>query len=94
MRVLPGGINERAESDMKTLQEVITSLRKMRADFNIKPSQAIPAILSTQDDRQLAILLLYANTIIRMCNLSSLQVGKRADDFSFTIEPEQEKAKR
>ena len=74
-----------AERDMALLIEAVTAIRRIRSEFKLKPSLPIKAFLSGRDDRTVAFFMLHAPTIMRLTNLSELEVVHAAG-FSFIFQ--------
>ncbi len=61
-------IDEEAEAEMQALIELVSRVRNLRSEMNIKPSQEIPIILKTSDQRTHEIFDRHSAQIGRLTN--------------------------
>ncbi len=65
-----------AAFEMKIVKEVITAIRNIRGENQIKPGQTIPVRLAPSDDRAQKILGQNKAQIMRLARLSSCDIGE------------------
>jgi len=63
-------IDERVESEMKLVMELISRIRNIRTELNVKPGQEIRAIVNTTDERLLELLNETSGQIFRLTRAS------------------------
>ena len=67
--------DKQAEEEMALLQGVTGQIRTIRAQFNVPPGLKIKVLLSTADQKDLAILQKYQNYIFAMAKLEAAEMG-------------------
>jgi len=65
-------ISQDAEKDMQILIDIITQLRNIKAQWQIKPGQAIDCILASEDPKQLTLLKTNAAVIQAAIKINTL----------------------
>jgi valyl-tRNA synthetase len=78
-----GAIDQQAEDDMQTVINLITRVRNIRSEMNIKPSERVPIIVGAQDPRLREVFSAASDQISRIV---------RASEFSITETLEAPKA--
>lgn len=71
-------IDERAESEMQLVIELIKRVRNIRSEMNIKPSERIPVFV-TASDGQAQILKTNEAPILKLARAASLTIGNGFD---------------
>src|SRR5215203_4097083 len=69
-------IDDRAESDMKLVVELISRIRNIRTELGIKPGEEIKAIVNTPDEKLLALLNKTSGKIYRLARASVTRPAK------------------
>jgi valyl-tRNA synthetase len=64
-----------AEKEMLALQNVIRSVRNIRAEMNVAPKKPVDMLIKTASNYETRIFETNRNYIERFCNPSSLQIG-------------------
>lgn len=65
-----------AEKEMLALQNVIRSVRNIRAEMNVAPKKPVEMLIKTASDYETKIFEANQNYINRFCNPASLEIGK------------------
>jgi len=65
--------NEKAEKEMELIMEIITSVRNIRGEMRIAPSQKLNVLISAPDEQSKQIVEKNAGYILNMSNLESLK---------------------
>ena len=65
-------VNPDAEKDMQVLIDIVTQLRTIKSQWQIKPGQAVDCILSSEDPRQLDLLQANAAVIRASVKINTL----------------------
>ncbi|MDY6796489.1 MAG: valine--tRNA ligase [Actinomycetota bacterium] len=81
-RPRPELVDEEAEKDMNVLREIITCMRRLRAEMGIKPSKLTSALVIDMAGDRNALLERYMDYIISQARLSSLDVVRKVEDPS------------
>lgn len=68
--------NDQAESEMKSLIELIKAVRTIRADANAPMSSAVDLLIKTNDEQLKGLFENNKDYIERFCHPSDLQIGK------------------
>lgn len=76
-------VRQTVETDMQSIKDVVIALRQVRLDYGLNRSRLIPATLTAGSDRQLAVYLLNAQTIINLGGVSVLTICNKSDNFCF-----------
>lgn len=71
----PAFNDDAAAKDMALLQEIIRSVRNIRAEMNVAPSKPIAMLLKTASDNETAVLERNKAYIEKFCNPDSLEIG-------------------
>ncbi|RKW22528.1 valine--tRNA ligase [Candidatus Gracilibacteria bacterium] len=72
----PSQISQSDEQAMSYIQEVITSLRNIRAEANIAPGVEIDGLVRTENSLELEILTANKAFLMKLAKLKSLEFGK------------------
>lgn len=64
-----------AKQDMMEIMEIIRAVRNIRADFNVNPGQKVQLLLVAKDDDSSRRLEENRDYLLRMANLSDLQIS-------------------
>ncbi len=72
----PSQVSESDEQAMSYIQEVITSLRNIRAEANIAPGVEIDGLVRTENSLELEILTANKAFLMKLAKLKSLEFGK------------------
>ncbi|MEE8377297.1 MAG: class I tRNA ligase family protein, partial [Candidatus Aminicenantaceae bacterium] len=75
---LPEWEDSTIESNIGLVQEVIRSIRDIRAQYNIPPRKALEALIKAEDE-DARVLNRLKNLVLHMANLSSLTVSNRVE---------------
>ena len=76
----PSQVSESDEQAMSYIQEVITSLRNIRAEANIAPGVEIDGLVRTENSLELEILTANKAFLMKLAKLKSLEFGKEIQD--------------
>jgi valine--tRNA ligase len=68
-------ISAEVETAMAWLQEAITAFRNIRAEANINPGKAVPALIKTADPEEMKILTQNKAFLMKLAKLESLDFG-------------------
>ncbi len=68
-------INEKVESEMQLVQEVITSIRAMRKEANVPVNVQVEVVLKPKDEETLEVISTNQSYIRRLAKVESLSVG-------------------
>ena len=68
-------ISAEVETAMAWLQEAITAFRNIRAEANINPGKAVPALIKTADPEEMKILTQNKAFLMKLAKLESLEFG-------------------
>ena len=69
-------ISSEVDGAMSYIQEVITSLRNIRAEAGVAPSKEVSALIKTASESELSILSDNKAFLMKLAKLSSLEFGK------------------
>ena len=72
--------NEEAKENMEKIQEIITTIRAIRGEYNIKPNQKLNVILKTKEDN----IVKHANLIKQLTGVEKLTLDPDATRPSFS----------
>ena len=72
-------IDEAAESEMQAIIELISRVRNIRSTMNIKPSERIPVIVGSPDEKLRRIFSSARDQIARLVRASELSVTERLE---------------
>ena len=72
-------IDEAAESQMEAIIDVISRVRNIRSEMNIKPAERIPIIIASPDENQRNIFAAAKDEISRLVRASDVSIGEKLD---------------
>jgi valyl-tRNA synthetase len=72
---MPGLIDENAEWEMQAVIDLITRVRNIRSEMNIKPSEPIPVLIGVPDEKLRAVYSANRNQIGRLLRASEVSIG-------------------
>jgi valyl-tRNA synthetase len=72
-------INDAAEWEMQALIDLITRVRNIRAEMQIKPSEAIPVLIGAPDEKLRAVYSANTNQITRLLRASEVSVSSQLE---------------
>jgi valyl-tRNA synthetase len=72
-------IDEGAEWEMQAVIDLITRVRNIRSEMQIKPSEPIPVLIGAPDERLCAVYSANANQIARLLRASEVSVSDQLD---------------
>ncbi|HZH32191.1 MAG TPA: valine--tRNA ligase [Pyrinomonadaceae bacterium] len=72
-------VDERAEGDMQTIIELVSRVRNIRSEMNIKPGEAVPLLVAVPDAKLRAVFEAGASQIARLVRASNVTVGEQLD---------------
>ncbi len=72
-------INEAAESEMQAIIELISRVRNIRSEMNIKPAERIPIIIGSPDEDLRRVFESAREQISRLVRASQVSVSERLD---------------
>jgi valyl-tRNA synthetase len=70
----PALIDEQAEGEVQALIELISRVRNIRSEMNIKPSETVPVLVSAPDESLRAVFTAGAQQIARLVRASEVSV--------------------
>lgn len=72
-------IDEAAESEMQSIIELISRVRNIRSEMNIKPSERIPVVIAASDERLKNVFAAAREQISRLVRASEISTGDRLE---------------
>ena len=72
-------IDEAAEAEMQVIIELISRVRNIRSTMNIKPSERIPVIVSSPDEKLRRVFSSAQDQIARLVRSSELSISERLE---------------
>jgi valyl-tRNA synthetase len=75
----PGSIDDDAEWEMQALIDLITRVRNIRAEMQIKPGEPIPILIGAPDERLRAVYSANTNQITRLLRASNVSVSNKLE---------------
>ncbi|HKB65873.1 MAG TPA: valine--tRNA ligase [Pyrinomonadaceae bacterium] len=75
----PSAINDAAEWEMQALIDVITRVRNIRSEMQIKPSEPIPVLIGSPDEKLRAVYSANTNQITRLLRASEVLVSNQLE---------------
>ena len=70
-------IDERAEEEMQAVIDLISRVRNIRSEMNIKPGERVPLLIGAPDEKLRAVFLASADQIVRLVRASEIGVGEQ-----------------
>lgn len=68
-------IDERAESEMQAVTDLVSRVRNIRSEMNIKPGDRVPVLIGAADDRLRAAFTANTDQIARLARASGVSIG-------------------
>jgi valyl-tRNA synthetase len=72
-------IDERAEAEMQALIDLISRVRNIRSEMNIKPGEPVPVLIGSPDEKLRSVFSANANQISRLVRASELSIKARLE---------------
>jgi valyl-tRNA synthetase len=72
-------IDEAAESEMQSIIELISRVRNIRSEMNIKPSERIPVVIAAPDEKLKNVFAAAREQISRLVRASEISTGDRLE---------------
>jgi valyl-tRNA synthetase len=72
-------IDERAEGEVQSIIELVSRVRNIRAEMNIKPGEAVPVRIGAPDAELRAVFEAGAAQIARLVRASEISIGENLD---------------
>jgi valyl-tRNA synthetase len=72
-------IDEAAEWEMQAVTDLITRVRNIRSEMQIKPSEAIPLLISAPDEKLRAVYSANTNQITRLLRASEVSISDQLE---------------
>jgi valyl-tRNA synthetase len=73
----PTQINERAEAEMRAVIDLVTRVRNIRSEMNIKPGDRVPVLIGAADEQLRSAFTANTDQIARLARASSVSVSAR-----------------
>ena len=70
-------IDERAEEEMQAVIDLISRVRNIRSEMNIKPGERVPLLIGAPDEKLRAVFSASADQIVRLVRASELGIGEQ-----------------
>jgi valyl-tRNA synthetase len=74
-----GAINDAAEWEMQALIDLITRVRNIRSEMQIKPSEPIPILIGAPDEKLRAVYSANTNQITRLLRASEVSISSQLE---------------
>jgi valyl-tRNA synthetase len=74
-----GAINDAAEWEMQALIDLITRVRNIRSEMQIKPSEPIPVLIGAPDEKLRAVFSANTNQITRLLRASEVSISSQLE---------------
>jgi valyl-tRNA synthetase len=72
-------IDEEAEAQMQALIDLISRVRNIRSEMNIKPGEPVPVLIGAPDEKLRSVFSANASQITRLVRASELSIGATLD---------------
>jgi valyl-tRNA synthetase len=72
-------IDERAEAEVRAIIELVSRVRNIRSEMNIKPGEAVPIIIGAPDEKLRAVFEAGAGQIARLVRASNISITESLD---------------
>ena len=72
-------IDDKAEVDMRTVIDLISRVRNIRSEINIKPGERVPLIINVADGNLRAVFSANTHHIARIARISEIRIGEKLD---------------
>ena len=70
-------IDERAEEEMQGVIDLISRVRNIRSEMNIKPGERVPLLIGAPDEKLRAVFSASADQIVRLVRASQIGIGEQ-----------------
>ncbi len=74
-----GLIDENAEWEMQAVIDLISRVRNIRSEMNIKPSEPIPVVIGAPDEKLRSVFLANVNQITRLVRASEVSIREQLE---------------
>jgi valyl-tRNA synthetase len=72
-------IDERAEDEMQAVIDLISRVRNIRSEMNIKPSERVPLLINAPDENLRGVFAASQEQIAKLARASGISVGEKLD---------------
>jgi valyl-tRNA synthetase len=72
-------IDENAEWEMQAVIDLISRVRNIRSEINIKPGERVPILIGAADDKLRAVFSASADQIVRLVRASDISIREQLD---------------
>ncbi|MEO8434950.1 MAG: valine--tRNA ligase [Pyrinomonadaceae bacterium] len=72
-------IDERAESEMRAVIDLVSRVRNIRSEMNIKPGDRVPVLIGAADDRLRTAFTENTDQIARLARASAVSIGAQLE---------------
>ncbi|MGI9106538.1 MAG: class I tRNA ligase family protein, partial [Pyrinomonadaceae bacterium] len=72
-------IDERAEADVQAIIELVSRVRNIRSEMNIKPGEAVQLLISAPDENLRGVFEASAGHIARLVRASDIEIAEKLD---------------
>ncbi|MDQ1559444.1 MAG: valyl-tRNA synthetase [Pyrinomonadaceae bacterium] len=72
-------IDERAEAEVRAIIELVSRVRNIRSEMNIKPGEAVPLLVGAPNESQRAVFEAGASQIARLVRASNISITENLD---------------
>ncbi|MDQ1591162.1 MAG: valyl-tRNA synthetase [Pyrinomonadaceae bacterium] len=72
-------IDERAEAEVRAIIELVSRVRNIRSEMNIKPGESVPLLVGAPDESQRAVFEAGASQIARLVRASNISIMENLD---------------
>jgi valyl-tRNA synthetase len=72
-------IDEQAEAEVQAIIELVSRVRNIRSEMNIKPGETVPILVGSPDESQRAVFAAGASQIARLVRASNISITENLD---------------
>jgi valyl-tRNA synthetase len=72
-------IDDAAESEMQSVIDLISRVRNIRSEMNIKPGERVPLLIGAADERLRAVFAASTDQIARIARISEIRIADKLD---------------
>jgi valyl-tRNA synthetase len=72
-------IDEEVEAEMQAVIDLISRVRNIRSEMNIKPGERVPLLISAADEKLRAVFAASTDQIARIARASDISIGEKLD---------------
>lgn len=72
-------IDEQAETEMQAVIDLISRVRNIRSEMNIKPGERVPLLITASDESLRAVFAASRGNIARLARASDITIGEKLD---------------